>query len=202
MSNPALLTSLSDEQLAEQAQGGCLASFGELVRRYQVPVLHFLQRKCRSSADAEDLTQETFLRAFRKLSHYRSGAPFRPWIFTVAYRIALNSMRGRRYSTVGESEKSFRVTPADAHLEHTEERAQIWDVVQEELTPVQFTAVWLFYVEDLSVRQIATVIGKSESAVKTLLCRARKLLIHRLRNHAEYHGVIFAEHNSVSSQTA
>lgn len=110
-------------------------------------------------------------------------------------------MRGRRYSTVGESEKSLCVTQAVSQMEHTEERTQIWDVVQAELTPVQFTAVWLFYVEELSVRQIATVIGKSESAVKTLLCRARKLLIHRLRNHAEHHGVIFAENNSVSSKT-
>jgi len=111
-------------------------------------------------------------------------------------------MRGRRYSTVGECEKSLCVTQADSYMEHTEERTQIWDIVQAELTPVQFTAVWLFYVEELSVRQIATVIGKSESAVKTLLCRARKLLIHRLRNHAEYHGVIFGGQESISSQTS
>ena len=202
MSHLAPLTSLSDEQLAEQAQEGCLASFGELVRRYQVPVFHFLQRKCRSVSDAEDLTQETFLRAFRKLSHYRVDSPFRPWIFTVAYRIALNSMRGRRYSTVGENENNFPVAEVDCQLERSEERLQLWDAVQAELTPVQFTAVWLFYVEEFNVREIARVIRKSESAVKTMLCRARKLLVHRLRGYAEDKGITVAKHTVASSKTA
>lgn len=202
MTDASSLTSLSDEQLAERAQSGCLASFGELVRRYQVPVLHFLQRKCRSQSDAEDLTQETFLRTFRKLSHYRVDAPFRPWIFTVAYRIALNSMRGRRYSTVGESEENFRVTQADCQLERSEECGQLWDAIQAELTTTQFTAVWLFYVEELSVREIGKVIRKSESAVKTMLCRARKILADRLQSYVEKREINSAKHVIISSKIA
>jgi len=200
MSHLASLTSLTDEQLAEQAQMGCLASFAELVRRYQVPVLHFLQRKCRSSTDAEDLTQETFLRIFRKLSHYRVGAPFRPWVFTIAYRVALNGMRGHRYSTVGENEKSSRITQVDSLLEDAEENHRLWDAVQAELSPIQFTAVWLFYVEELSIRQIAAVIGKSESAVKTILCRARKVLVHRLRTYEKFNTLPVSEDEAVSPE--
>ncbi|HPZ82990.1 MAG TPA: sigma-70 region 4 domain-containing protein, partial [Thermogutta sp.] len=66
--------------------------------------------------------------------------------------------------------------------------------------PIQFTAVWLFYVEELSIRQIAAVIGKSESAVKTILCRARKVLVHRLRAYAKFNTLPVSEDEAVSPE--
>lgn len=176
------LSLMTDEELVRRAQAGCTASFGELVRRYQVPIRHFLRRKCGTREDTEDLTQETFLRAYRKLWSFHNGAEFRPWIFTVAYRVALNALRRRRLANLGETvAPGPTAPPSPSELESSEERGRLWDIVQAQVTPIQFTVLWLFYVEQLGTRHIARVTGKSESAVKTLLCRARKALLPHLR---------------------
>lgn len=176
------LVNVTDEELVERARGGCAVSFGELVRRYQVPIHHFLRRKCNAREEAEDLTQETFLRAYRKLGSFRVGARFRPWIFTVAYRVALNACRRKRACTLDDSNLlKVAVSHDQDQLESDEQQRGIWDVVQAAVTPLQFTVLWLFYVEQLSARDIGRVIAKSEGAVKTILCRARKAVMPRLR---------------------
>ena len=69
-----------DEELARRAQLGCTDSFEELVRRFQVPLLRFLGRRT-SAVDAEDLLQDTFVRAYQNLQRYRSAWRFRTWLF-------------------------------------------------------------------------------------------------------------------------
>ena len=69
----------SDEELVARAQQGCAESFEELVRRYQVPLVHFLRR--RGDADeAEDVAQEAFLRAYENLARYRPRWRFSTWL--------------------------------------------------------------------------------------------------------------------------
>ena len=70
-------TSPSNEDLAARAQAGCLSSFEELMRRFQVPLLHFL-RRVGPDFDAEDVLQETFLRAYSQLGRYPAGGASRP----------------------------------------------------------------------------------------------------------------------------
>lgn len=182
MAGDETLTLLTDEELVERARRGCTRSFGELARRYQVPIRHFLQRKCGVREDAEDLTQETFLRAFNKLWSFREGAEFRPWIFTVAYRVALNALRRRQWQSLSENNvPAVLQARQGAGMESEEQRDRLWDRVQSVLTPLQFTVVWLFYVEQMSARDIGVIVRKSEGAVKTILCRARKVLVPHLQ---------------------
>ena len=82
----------SDDELARRAQQGCEASFESLLRRFQTPVLHFLRRQG-ASADAEDLTQETFLRAYENLHRYDRRWAFSTWLFTIARRTSINHRR-------------------------------------------------------------------------------------------------------------
>ncbi|NMC20387.1 MAG: sigma-70 family RNA polymerase sigma factor [Thermogutta sp.] len=177
------LQSLSDEQLAHQAQEGCAASFEELVRRYQVPVLHFLRRKAFAVNDVEDLTQETFLRAYRKLGHYRSDRAFRPWLFTVAFRVALNAARDRKRAEQARpmEDLTIEARPSSRGKDDPETHLRLWSIAEDALSEPQFTALWLFYVEQLSVREIGCVLGRSAASVKTTLFRARKRLEPFLR---------------------
>ena len=85
----------SDEELACRAQGGCAASFEQLLRRFQTPVLHFLRHRG-LAADAEDLTQETFLRAYENLHRYSRRWAFSAWLFTIARRTSINHRRRLR----------------------------------------------------------------------------------------------------------
>ena len=178
MSCPAALEPANDEELALRAQQGCAASFEQLLRRFQTPVLHFLQRRG-FDADAEDLAQETFLRAYQNLHRYRSRWPFSAWLFTIARRMSINHRRRVRpatnEATAVDAAASAAAGPLDV-LVASERRQRLWDTASRILSEEQTTALWLFYVEDMSVRDIAAVLGRSMASVKVLLFRARRTL--------------------------
>jgi RNA polymerase sigma-70 factor (ECF subfamily) len=175
----------SDEELAQRAQRGCPASFEELVRRYQVPLMHFLRQRA-GSADAggaEDLVQDTFLRAYEHLHRYRPNWSFRTWLFTIGRRLSINQQRRSRprtgWAALG-AVADDRWPPALLAAEE-DSRRRLWDLAAGVLTEQQNTTLWLYYVEDMTVRQIAEVLGRSQMAVKTMLFRARKRLLPFLR---------------------
>jgi RNA polymerase sigma-70 factor (ECF subfamily) len=173
----------SDEDLARRAADGCLASFEQLVERFQVPLVHFLSRSV-AHEDAEDLTQETFVRAFKNLHRYHAKWRFSTWLFTIARRLCINHLRQRsvRQVTNGPSTEALGEMKGPAAepgemLAAREQRQRIWDQAAEVLSEPKFTALWLFYVEDMPVRDIASVLGRSRVAVKTMMFRARQELL-------------------------
>ena len=166
----------SDEALAREAQGGSLESFEELVRRYETQLYRFLARTCRNDADGADLTQETFVTAYTKLERYDSAQSFATWLFTIARRKCIDHLRARR--TVGEDATVELVDencPAELAARR-DEQSDLWQHARAVLSDVQFQAVWLKYVEDLSVAEIAGVLRRTETHVKVILFRARTTL--------------------------
>lgn len=87
-----------DRAIVERAQAGDERAFDELMARYQQPVFHFVHRMVGGAADAEDVAQETFVRAFFNLDRFRfrAGARFSTWLFQVARRAALDQVRKRK----------------------------------------------------------------------------------------------------------
>jgi RNA polymerase sigma-70 factor (ECF subfamily) len=155
-----------DEELACRAQQGCTASFEELVRRYQVSVVQFL-RRLGAGADAEDLFQETCVRAYRNLHRYRTKWRFTTWLFTIARRVTINHHHRTKAVSDGErleSVPSRTPGPFQAAAEH-DERRRFWDEAARILSRDEMTAIWLFYVQDVSTREIAEVL---EISVRTV----------------------------------
>lgn len=183
------LASVTDEQLARRAQGGCARSFELLVRRFQVPLLHFLSKRLRSPADAEDVLQETFVRAFQQIARYRERWRFSTWIFTIAHRTAVSHHR-KRMSEAGRARGSARPEvsppPPDRRMAEEESRLRFWELARRVLTDEQFTAVWLYYVEEMPTRQITRVLNCSWVSVKTTLYRARRRLEPHLARSEDY----------------
>jgi RNA polymerase sigma-70 factor, ECF subfamily len=179
----------SNEELACRAQEGCVESFALLARRLQGPVLHFLLQRV-AAADAEDLVQDTFLRAYQRLGRYRSQWPFATWLFTIAHRLSVNHHRRARPTTDSEALRNVESrTPQPLDTIVLEEGRQgLWDTARRVLGQQQVTALWLYYVEDMPVKHIAWVLGCSRPAVKTMLFRARKKLIPCLGNLLEEQG--------------
>jgi len=164
-----------------RAQQGCAESFEELIRRFQVPLLHFLRQRA-SPADAEDLLQETFIRAYENLHRYQPRWPFAAWLFTIARRLNANHFRRRRVPTADEDVLSLdELCGADPapieRMVEEEDRRRLWDVAGRILTEEQFTALWLHYVEDMPVQELGLVLGRTTAAVKVILFRARKKLL-------------------------
>lgn len=167
----------SDEELVCRAQHGCAGSFERLMGRFQVPVLHFLRRRGHVS-DAEDLLQETFLRAYSNLHRYRRKWRFATWLFTIARRVSINHGRRVPPAPSGEAADSA-ASPSSCPLEAMiaeEERRNLWDLAARVLDREEMTAVWLYYVEEMTARDIAAVLERSRPSVKTMLFRARRKL--------------------------
>ncbi len=179
----------SNEELAVRAQQGCLPSFEELLQRFQVPLLHFL-RRVGPEFDAEDVLQETFLRAYSRLQQFRPQWQFSTWLFTIARRASINYHRQprgtRRVPTCGcgsaAAEERMRraVSPAAGPEQlavASESRRYLWSAAARILGRDEQTALWLHYVEGMPVGEIAAVLGRSSVAVKTMMFRARKKLL-------------------------
>ena len=184
--------SSSDEALASQARAGSLAAFDQLVRRYQVPLLRFLQRKNPMPVDAEDLLQESFLRAYQSLGKFKDGYAFKPWLFTLSYRVAVSAARKSSIRSTGEPVDTLPSLHGDPSpvAEQTENRGRLWETVRRTLGEESFTAVWLFYVEAIPPRQIAIIMGRSWVWVKTALHRARQKLRQPLSLEYETVGIL------------
>jgi len=173
-----MLHDMSSEELARQARGGCRASFAELVHRYAPRLQMFLCRKGRDRHDAEDLVQDTFIKAYQNLGRYDDARRFSTWLFTIAARLAISHQRRRRTS---HDTVRLRTQPcgSDEMAEKQEERQGLWALAAE-LPGRQSQALWLKYGEDMSVKEIARTMGKSQVCVKVLLYRARVALARKL----------------------
>ena len=170
------LQELTSEELAWQAGRGCHASFAELVRRYAPKLQAFLQRRTHDRHETEDLVQDTFAKAYANIERYDNSWRFSTWLFTIAARAAVSYHRRKRPKCV-QSEPL--VAACDEAVEQREQRENLWDMAGQ-LPPAQHQALWLKYGEDMSVKEIARIMGKSQVCVKVLLFRARAGMARRL----------------------
>jgi len=178
----AALRALSAEKLARKVQQGCQEAFSELVERYSKRLLRFLHNKTGSVEDAEDLVQDTFVKAYQNIHTYRDSWRFSTWLFTIARRLSISRYRSRRHLKPAGRLKSEVAESGDA-------RAQEYIVsnpwtVARALTQNQYQALWLKYAEDMSIKEIASVMRKSQVNVRVILYRARANLAKRLQNMA------------------
>lgn len=162
----------SSEQLAERSQAGCPESFEQLLLRYENPVFNFLHQLARNRQDAEDLTQETFLRAYRSLYRYDPSLSFATWLFTIARRVAASHFRGAtHFEELPADDQAVEADPAKL-LESQDEQNSIWRRARA-LKPKQFEVLWLRYQEGFSVAETARIMRTNQIHVKVLLHRAR-----------------------------
>src|SRR2546423_5300021 len=164
---------LTDEQLAQRAQDGCQRSFEQLVLRYQVPLLRFITERVRCVADAEDLVQETFVRAYRRIDRYHDQWRFSTWLFTIAHRLAvshLRSPRSRPLAGIEQAEREVSSSSADPGREmmERESRQRFWEMAAGVLSEEQLAAVWLVFGEGVGGQDVAAVLGRSWGGGKTM----------------------------------
>ena len=174
------LRALSSEELAWRSKGGCQASFAQLVERYAPRLLCFLSRRTGNIHDAEDLVQDTFVRAFENIHRYRKTWRFSTWLFTIAARLATSHYR-KAQTARGFSKIASNVACPSTILSQREQRRSLWSQAIE-LSESQYKALWLKYAEDMSIKDIARVMGKSQISVKVLLYRARTGLAQRIQD--------------------
>jgi RNA polymerase sigma-70 factor (ECF subfamily) len=169
----------SNEILASRAQAGSLPCFEELARRLQGPLLQFMASRTGDATLAEDLVQETFLKAYANLRTYQPSSAFRGWIFTIAYNQMIQTHRGesaRRRTLKNYAPQAIAKASEAAEDTRGEELSGLWAAARAELNKEQFTVLWLFYAEDLPLNEIARVVDRNAISVRVQLFRARRKL--------------------------
>ncbi|CAG0976396.1 RNA polymerase sigma-H factor [Phycisphaerales bacterium] len=172
------LTALTAEQLAVRAgRGGAdaHACFEQVVIRYEERLFNFLLRRCGKREEAEELAQETFVRAWERIASYDPTWRFSTWLFTIGLRQAVSRHRKARREVPVETPERAAPPARDTGDDH-DLGARLWALAAERLTQDQHTALWLRYAEDMAVDDIAKVMGKSGVGVRVCLFRARQAL--------------------------
>ena len=167
-----------------RAQAGDSEAFGQLVERYARRVYALLYRLVRSREEAEDLAQESFVRAFRSLDRFDSSRPFRNWLYTITVRVGLNALRcqSRRgvivpldaaNNTSGARDAPVAAGPDARCSAMRGELRERLDAAVSQLPARSALLVQLHYTEGLPIREAAGIVAMTEGAAKVALCRAR-----------------------------
>jgi len=178
MSTPRETAALQAVQLVHAATGGDLEAFEELIRRMQRRVYGFAFQHLRDLDEAQDLSQEIFVKLYRNLDRFDQSRPFEPWFWKLAANTAINYRR-KRVPTPTDR------TADDAAIP---ERAQHDPVLAEalaELDPSYRLPLLLHYYADLSLEQVAMSLNLTIPAIKSRLHRARAVLRNALAETAE-----------------
>ena len=168
-----------------QALDGDQRAFTCLVDAYKVPVYNLCYRMLGTAAEAEDAAQETFVRIYTRLKTYDRRQKLSSWILAVASHYCIDRLRRRRINWLSISEvpplrllSPDQAQPEDMSMGR-ESREEIKNLLQS-LSPEHRMVITLRYWQDLSYVEMAEVLGATESAIKSRLHRARRILAQQL----------------------
>jgi RNA polymerase sigma-70 factor (ECF subfamily) len=170
-----------ERTLVQQALTGDREAFGSLVRAYQAPVYNVAYRMLGTSMEAEEATQETFLRVYRRLHTYDEQQKLSSWILAIASHYCVDRLRRRRITWLPledepglAASETAETSPERSYLE--QEREQEMQGLLACLPEGYRLVLVLRYWHDLSYEEMARVLSTTESAVKSKLHRAREML--------------------------
>ncbi len=171
---------MCDQELARTAAGGDRAAFDEIVRRYCQPLTLFAAGKTATLQDAEDIVQETFLRAYKYIHSFNSKYSLKNWLFTIAYRLIVSGYRKKRPQQLSDK-AAVQLAAAEPN---PQENQWVWEAARE-MGIEAFTALWLRYKQDMTISEIAQVMKKTKISFRVLLHRSRIRLAKKIAHQPE-----------------
>lgn len=152
-------------------------AFAQIVQRYSRRVFNFLFQLTRHRQDAEDLTQQTFIKAYRNLHRFDCARPLINWLLTIARRTALNHFRdAKKWEVVPDDLASADPSPIRT-VEHEEHKTNLWARARRILGQREFEVMWLRFGEELSIEETARITGLTTVYVKVIVHRARQQML-------------------------
>lgn len=177
---------INEKHLIKRTQRGDIEAFNPLVRKYDSKIYTYIFGRIKSAETAKDLTQETWLKAFRAIHTFRGDSPFASWVYRIAENICIDFFRKQRNAhavdplhTIDER-RLVDTHPAPCQdFERQELRAHLQAAIQH-LTPIRKQVFRLYYEEGLPIKAIAARLKRSEGTIKSHLRNARLYLQERL----------------------
>jgi RNA polymerase sigma-70 factor (ECF subfamily) len=178
----------SDSDLVRLAQGGQLAAYEELVRRWSARMLAVCHAKVRSAHTAEELAQESLLRGLRALGTLEDPAKFGPWLCGIASRVCLDWLKSSQARQVSldamyDGQPDAWIvqqgdSPDEAACRADDQRLLLAEV--DTLPESYREVILLYYYDDVTYQDVATMLGVSAATVNARLTKARAMLRERL----------------------
>ncbi|WP_378177061.1 RNA polymerase sigma factor [Aquimarina sp. SS2-1] len=178
----------SDQYYIKQVLEGDTNAFSILVQRYQSMVYTVVYRMLRNKEEAEEVAQDTFVKAYKSLVNYRGEAKFSTWLYTIAYRKSLDAIKkNKRYivteliEEITEGEIGM-VQDALSYLQEKERKQVVAESILK-LPEEEAAIITLYYFEEKSIKEIKDIVGLTEDNIKIKLYRSRKKLYSILKCH-------------------
>jgi len=186
----AIVEALSDAELVELVLAGEQDAFAVLVERYKDAVQNLAYRMLSNATEAEDVTQEVFVRAYTQLATYKSAHKFSTWLLSIASHLAIDQLRRRRFLALPLEDVPFLEWIADLGVgpEQSALEGEQQDEIQTYLQrlPSKYRAVIVLrYWYDLSYEEIGTALNLTPALVKARLHRARELLARYIKDNKQ-----------------
>lgn len=176
----------TDTYYIQRIQAGDTACFACLLDKYSRPVHTLIFKVVRSREDAEELTQDVFMKIFKNLSSFKGDCGFSTWVYRIAYNTAISCVRKKKYeflaieettlTNISEEEVSEMLGRTD-----TSGQIQRLDAALEQLPPDERALILLFYMKEKTVEELAAITGLTTSNTKVKLHRIRKKLFVLLK---------------------
>ncbi|MCF6243333.1 MAG: RNA polymerase sigma factor [Bacteroidales bacterium] len=177
--------SKTDQYYIEKVLKGDTKSFEFLVNRYKNIVFNIVLRISKSREDAEELVQDTFLKAFKNLSTFKNKSKFSTWLYSIAYNLAISNSRKKTLNIEDINSYNNEIIDYESIYKDFEQTAQIkrrkmLKSAIEQLPETDALLITLFYFNNLTIDEIYKITGLSKSNIKVRLHRARKKMFYFL----------------------
>jgi len=170
---------MNENQRVQQVLSGNTSAFAFFVEAYQDMAITIAYRICGNMQDAEDVVQESYVKAFRNLRSFRSDSKFSTWLYRIVYNTAISLTKtqmwtGSREAVMADDLSNLADNTFELNMDEKERREIVADVMQK-IPAGDALLLTLYYLEDNPVKEIAKITGLNEPNIKVKLFRARKL---------------------------
>ncbi|MGZ3757396.1 MAG: RNA polymerase sigma factor [Mucilaginibacter sp.] len=183
---------LTDIELIDQALAGNQSAYADLVKRHQRFVFTLALRFAKNREDAEEITQDCFVKAYRSLALFQRQSKFSTWLYSIVYTTAMSTLRKKRVITasIDDEESAIQIEDNSASYDtnSAENRSRSYYLNQAiaQLLPDDAAIITLFYQGEQSLEEIAQTLGMEANTVKVKLFRARQRLKEKLERNLKH----------------
>ena len=184
------MTKLTDEVYIEKTLKGDSNAFAFLIDKYKDMVFTLAIKMVKSREEAEEVSQDAFIKAYRYLPKFKGDSKFSTWLYKIAYNTSLDAIKknSNQYNNVAIDEITVNyISSVETVLDgiEREERAVVINDCLEKLPEDEKAILVFFYFKELSLKEIIEITSMSEANVKVKLHRARKKLLSIVKNTVE-----------------
>jgi RNA polymerase sigma-70 factor (ECF subfamily) len=176
----------SDIDLISQVLQGDRMAYAEIIKKHQRFVFTLALRFSKCREDAEEIAQDSFIKAFRALATFKQNAKFSTWLYSIVYTTAMTFLRKKKLDTQSIDDETSLIQLEAYSSDHTvidvehKSKMQFVNLAISQLAPLDAAIITLFYQGEQSLEEIAQALGMESNTVKVKLHRARQRLREKI----------------------